>query len=142
MDPLVLLLIIVALVLVVGGGAALYLRGRSTAVLPPAEAPVEAPPLEEAVVVDEPLVEDVEAPPSFRDRLGKARSTMAGYISSVISRGAVNAETWEELEEALVRADVGVGTTMELLEAVRTRAETDGITDGEHLIELVKDEHD
>ena len=141
MDPLVLILIIVALLVVVGGGVALALRGRSTAVLPPAEPP-EAPTLDGAVAVDEPMVEapPVEAPPSFRERLGKARSAMAGYISSVVGRGDVNAETWEELEEALVRADVGVATTMELLESVRTRAGAEGVTDGETLVELVKDE--
>ncbi len=141
MDPLVLILLIIAAVVVVGGGTALYLRSRTTEVLPPAEAPLEAPP-EEALVVDEPMAEApvIEAPPSFRDRLGKARSALAGYISSVVSRGDVNAETWEELEEALVRADVGVTTTMDLLDAVRTKAEAEGVTDGAHLVELVKDE--
>lgn len=145
MDPLVLLLILIVALVVVGGGTALYLRGRTTQALPPGVDSIDAPAtVEPDVDVDEPLeeaaAEVIEAPPSFRDRLGKARSAMAGYISSVISRGAVNAETWEELEEALVRADVGVATTTELLDAVRARAETEGITDGEHLVELVKDE--
>ncbi len=88
--------------------------------------------------VDEPMEEP--EPATFRDRLGRARSAMAGYLGSVISRGDANAETWEELEEALVRADVGVAATMEILETVRNRAQEEGIKDGAAIIELVKDE--
>ena len=59
-------------------------------------------------------VAEAEAPPapavrpSFRDRLAKARGTLGGYLGSIRSR-KVDAETWDELEEALIRADVGVG---------------------------------
>ena len=100
-------------------------------------------PLDEAlaeVEVDEPVVEPEPEPATFRDRLGRARSAMAGYLGSVISRGDANAETWEELEEALVRADVGVAATMEILETVRARADEEKIKDGAAIIELVKDE--
>ena len=98
----------------------------------------------ELEVEDEPLVEvepEPEAKPAtFRERIGKARSTMSGYLSSVISRGDVNAETWEELEEALIRADVGVSSTTEILETVRAKADEEGVKDGAALIGLVKDE--
>ncbi len=90
--------------------------------------------------VDEPMEEPEPEPATFRDRLGRARSAMAGYLGSVISRGDANAETWEELEEALVRADVGVAATMEILETVRNRAQEENIKDGAAIIELVKDE--
>jgi len=99
--------------------------------------------------VDEPLVEvdepeeDVEPEPeraTFRGRLGKARSAMSGYLGSIMSRGDVNAETWEELEEALIRADVGVRPTTEILETVRTQADEQKVTDPAVLIDLVKDE--
>ena len=56
---------------------------------------------------------EVEAPPArprFRDRLAKARGTVGGYLSVIRSR-KVDAETWDELEEALIRADVGVVAT-------------------------------
>ncbi len=97
-----------------------------------------------AVDEDDELVEvepEPEAKPAtFRERLGKARSAMSGYLSSVISRGDVNAETWEELEEALIRADVGIGATTEILDTVRATAEEQKVDDGAQLIELVKDE--
>lgn len=100
--------------------------------------------LDETAPVDDPIVEPEpepeDEPATFRDRLGRARSAMAGYLGSVISRGDVNAETWEELEEALIRADVGVSATIEILDTVRERADADKVKDGAELIELVKAE--
>lgn len=94
--------------------------------------------VDDVVVEDDVLVEPERA--TFRGRLGKARTAMAGYLGSILARGDVNAETWEELEEALIRADVGVAPTMEILESVRAKVDADGITDGQSVIELVKDE--
>src|ERR1700730_2955377 len=68
----------------------------------PAEAPPEAPPVE----VPPELVK-----PRFRDRLGKARNLFSGSLGSVRARGKINEETWEDLEEALIRGDVGLRTT-------------------------------
>jgi fused signal recognition particle receptor len=105
----------------------------ATTPTPAAEAPpVEAP---EAA----PVVEVAPARPSFRNRLAKARGTLAGYLGSILSRG-VDTETWDELEEALIRADVGIDETASLLGAVRTRVEADGITESAKLLEVVKDE--
>lgn len=156
MDPVLLIVLIVVGVLLVGGAGALFLRGRADHVptLDPSSTDAadrvsdrvdaEAAPDVLPTDVDEPLVEapveEIVEPATFRDRLAKARSTMSGYLSSIVSRGDVNAETWEELEEALIRADVGVAPTMELLETVRDRAEADSVTDGAALIELVKQE--
>jgi fused signal recognition particle receptor len=75
--------------------------------------------------------------PRFRDRLGRARSTVSGYLSSIRSRG-VDDETWEELEEALIRADVGVQTTQVLLDQLREEVQAKGITDSESLLEQLK----
>lgn len=155
MDPVLLIVLVLVGVLIVGGAAVAFLRARTDHV--PSLDPTttdesdrigqrtgEGALLDDSAVIDEPLAESaiVEAPvaATFRDRLGKARSTMAGYLSSVVSRGDVNEQTWEELEEALIRADVGVAPTMEILETVRASAEANGVTDGSALIELVKDE--
>ncbi|HEX7094882.1 MAG TPA: signal recognition particle receptor subunit alpha, partial [Acidimicrobiales bacterium] len=114
----------------------------STAVLEPPV--VEEPPVDldtttvEDVVVEEPVVvepvveEPVEAPPakvSFRERLGKARGLLAGYFGAVRSRSGIDQETWDELEEALIRADVGVATTTALLDQLRERVRAEGIKD-------------
>ena len=54
---------------------------------------------------------------------------LAGYLGSVRSRGKIDAETWDDLEEALIRADVGVGATDALLTDLRRRVK-DGEVDG------------
>ncbi len=78
--------------------------------------------------------------PSFRDRLSRARSTFSGYVGSIMSRSTIDAESWDELEEALIRADVGIGPAQDLLESVRATVKERGLTTPEQLIDAVKDE--
>jgi len=107
----------------------------SEVLAPPAEPQVIAPP--------EPEVEpEVVAPvrPSFRDRLAKARSAFSGAVGSVLARSKIDDDTWDDLEEALLRADVGVRPTTELLDAVRARVKDEGITDPEALLDALKAE--
>jgi fused signal recognition particle receptor len=58
----------------------------------------------------------------------------------VLSRSSIDEESWDDLEEALLRADVGVGPTTALLDAVRTRVKDEGITDPATLLEALKAE--
>ncbi|MBA3653491.1 MAG: signal recognition particle-docking protein FtsY [Actinobacteria bacterium] len=158
-----LVLIVLAVVLLVGSVGAISIgrrRARRAPYLePPARRPAEAPrpsaqPVAEpapAVVAPEaryttepaepvpdaePAV--IEPRPRFRDRLGKARSQFAGYVGSVLSRSAIDAETWDELEEALILADVGVGTTTEILDGLRARVKSDGIKTPQELVVALK----
>ena len=95
-----------------------------------------------AAAVDEAMAPPVEAPerPRFRDRLGKARSTLSGYLTSIGARGKIDAETWDELEEALIRADVGMGATTELLDVLRARVKADALTEPGELLDALKEE--
>ena len=100
----------------------------------------------EEALAPTPTIEVEEAPaevavrPRFRDRLSKARGLFAGYVGSILSRSAIDDETWEELEEALVRADVGVGLTTEVLDDLRSRVRSEGINSPEELIQALKDD--
>ena len=113
---------------------------------PAVEAPaVEAPVVEEAPAVEAPVVEEapaveapVAAPPRFRDRLGRARELFSGYLGSVRSRGRIDDATWEELEEALILADVGATLTAEILDGLRARVKQEGISDPGVLVEALK----
>jgi len=87
---------------------------------------------------------EAEAPapavkPRFRDRLGKARSLLSGYLGSILSRG-VDDQTFDELEEALIRADVGVQLTSSLLDDLRRRAKEENIVESALLVEALKAE--
>jgi len=111
----------------------------------------EAPPVAPEPEVAEPEVaepevaepeaaepEVLEAPPRFRDRLGKARTLLATYVSAVLSRPGIEAETWDDLEEALIRADVGVATTAAILDDLRGKAKEEGINSPADLLEALK----
>jgi fused signal recognition particle receptor len=155
---LVVLVIIGVLVLAAVATAVVVLprrrRGAVELEPPPATTPqVSAPPVEvdEATVaeVEEALAPvEVEAPPvevevvkpSLRDRLGKARSLFAGYLGSVRSRAGIDQDTWDDLEEALIRADVGVGATGDLLDHLRARVKEDGIKSPDDLVDALKSE--
>jgi fused signal recognition particle receptor len=105
----------------------------------PAPAPeVEAPPAPEPVVEAPP--EPVRPKPTFRERLGRARSTMSGYVGSVLSRGRIDQETWDDLEEALIRADVGVGVTTDILDRLRATVAERSISEPADLLEALKDQ--
>jgi fused signal recognition particle receptor len=123
------------------------------------EAAVEAPPgeveaappaevadAEPAPVVVEPepepavLEPEVELAPRFRDRLGRARSLLSGYLTSVRSRGRIDASTWDDLEEALILADVGAPLTAKLLDDLRARVKSDGIDTPDALIDALRAE--
>ncbi|MGH9288360.1 MAG: signal recognition particle-docking protein FtsY [Acidimicrobiales bacterium] len=95
---------------------------------------LEAPPEPEAPGAAPPAVR-----PSFRERLAKARGALGGYLGGIRAR-KVDAETWEELEEALIRADVGVSATQRVLDDLQATAKAEGITDPEVLLDRLKSE--
>ncbi len=150
----VIFLILAVLVVAFGVGVILVNRRREAGTgRPPARpAPPAAPPpesrdralggtlVEERPEVVEPEVVEPEvvAPASLRDRLAKARSTFAGAIAGVLGRAGITDESFEELEEALLRADVGVGVTDALLDGLRERVKAKEITEPGALLDALQ----
>ncbi|MFC1901778.1 signal recognition particle-docking protein FtsY [Chloroflexota bacterium] len=56
---------------------------------------------------------------------------------SLFNRQAIGDEVWDELEELLISADVGVGTTVKLIEAIKQRA-TEEKLDGSQVSSALK----
>src|SRR6266540_1299935 len=116
------------------------------AVRPPAESTAAPAPEAEAARVDEDTVAEIEealAPavkPSVRDRLSKARGALGAYLGAIRARTKIYNDTWDELEEALITADVGVATTAELLDGLRTRVKAEGMTSPDALLDALKAE--
>lgn len=52
----------------------------------------------------------------------------AAYATSVLARGSISSETWAELEEALIRADVGLKTARKLLADLRDQVTSGAVT--------------
>ena len=99
---------------------------------PPA---VEAPAPGEAPVAGVPPEPE---PASYRGRLGKARGLLSGYVGAIRARGRIDAGTWDDLEEALIRADVGVGATDALLDDLRARVRSGEIGGPDALVDALK----
>ena len=94
---------------------------------------------EDTVAVDQGEVQAEEiVRPRFRDRLSKARGLLGGYFGSVLGRSTIDAATWDDLEEALVRADVGINTTTALLDDLKARVKSEGIKDSTELLDALK----
>jgi fused signal recognition particle receptor len=162
MELVVVLLIVALAVVLIAGG--LYLSRRSTRTdrglpeaptrptptrpAPPPVAPTEAPTAVEPPSVEAPEAPEVEPEPEFvervrprlRDRLGKTRAAFAGAFSGITGRGKVDDETWDDLEEALILADVGVPTTTKVIDAVREKARAEKTGDPERVLALLREE--
>src|SRR5512136_2684771 len=65
---------------------------------------------------------------SLRDSLTKTREAVFGHVVTLLGQSQVTPELWDELEALLIQADIGVNTTLELLDRLRGRASREGIT--------------
>jgi fused signal recognition particle receptor len=141
MDIVIVVLLVALVVLgVTAGYVVTSRRERRVPIEPPAGerpggAAVAAPRAPEAPEAPAPVEALVR--PRFRDRLAKARGAVSGYLTAIRSR-KVDSETWEELEEALILADVGVAATQRVLGELRAQADADSITDPEELLDRLK----
>lgn len=94
----------------------------------------------EATIEAEPEVVRPRERPRLRDRLTKTRAALSGYVRDLRGRSRFDDEAWEELEEALLLADVGLDTTTRVLETVREHAAEANVTDPDALVDLVETE--
>ena len=70
----------------------------------------------------------------------RSKETWFGKIANIFNRDAFGDEVWEELEELLVSADVGVETTSKLLSKVKQRVKTDRLSEVSQIREALKAE--
>ena len=98
----------------------------------------ETPTAEPAVAEPEPTVAEPEpepeAPPAtYRSRLGSVRGLFGGAVAA-LRAGRIDTATWDSLEEALIRADVGVATADALLADLRAKVESKEVRSGDDLL--------
>jgi fused signal recognition particle receptor len=155
MDPLTVTLIVLGLVLllVIGGAAFVVPRLRrepppppTAPPPPPSPAPVEVlePPVTAGPVVTAPERERPEPTAGrlvrLRARLARSESALGRGLLGLLSRDRLDDEAWEEVEEILIRADVGVAATGELVERLRERTRVLGTRGPEQLRAMLADE--
>jgi fused signal recognition particle receptor len=120
----VIIAIIVAAVVVLSVAAVLVRRRtRSRAALAPA-ARAAMPEVLVTELVERPSIEDES--PVLATRLGSSRR-LFDRVRSISNVGALSAEQLEVVEEVLLRSDVGLATTNELLEELRANGAPEGV---------------
>ncbi len=147
-------LVLIALVVAFGVAVLIVNRRRAARTIDASSAPRVAPPTApprtagpagtavlEPDVVEPPAVEpEVVATATLRERMARARAALAGAFVGIRGRSGINAETWDDLEEALLRADVGIGVTTELLDGLRTRVKDKELTEPAELLDALQAE--
>lgn len=84
---------------------------------------------------------DVEEVQAYDDGLKKTRKEFVNKIGLLNSKyKKVSAEYFDELEEILIMADIGVNTVMEFIDKLKKRVKHENITDSEDLKEIIIDE--
>ncbi|MEU7001963.1 signal recognition particle-docking protein FtsY [Nonomuraea sp. NPDC046570] len=169
-DYLGIIVIVVVVALVAAGGMFLLFRpGGKTApppVVPPQERPLPeqeakqpAPAGEEGegatttlpppVKPAEPVVvtPEVEVPPPsagrmvrLRSRLARSQNALGKGLLELLSRDRLDDEVWDEIEESLIGADVGVAPTRVMVEELRTKVKVLGTRTPEQLRALLREQ--
>lgn len=64
---------------------------------------------------------------SLRDSLARTRAAVFGRVATLLGQSELTPETWDELEAALIQADMGAALAEEMLSALKQRASAEGI---------------
>lgn len=110
--------------------------------------PSETPAPEEEIPPAAPEQESspaaLETPEPAQGRMQRLRSRLAKsgsfgkMLLGVLGRGDLSAEDWEEIEDTLLMADLGIAATDELMEDLRTQAKVLGTSDPEKIREILR----
>ena len=113
-------------------------RGETgTSAAPTLEPDVAAPPAKPAPPAEKP-------PPSagrlvrLRSRLARSQSALGGALLGLLSSGRLDEQTWEEVEDTLITADMGVAPARQLVGELRTDVKVEGTRDPESVKSLLR----
>ena len=106
-----------------------------------------APIVEQVAVVEDIDAAVLDVPEPARGRLGRLRARLSRSnnalgkgLLALLSRDSLDAATWDEIEETLLIADLGVSATAELLERLKTRVRVDSVRDAATIEALLREE--
>ena len=155
MDFLILIIALVVILAATGGFLLVRTRRRALPPAPPAEHPGPARPARPAAgpdaagtelagtevagpapgvaAVPETARAQPEVPPPsagrmvrLRGRLARSQSGFGSVLLTLLSRSALDDQTWEEIEDTLITADMGVAPARQLVEQLRTEVKVAG----------------
>ena len=113
-------------------------------IAPPEPAVAQAPP--DLVAPPEKAPERlVEKPPPsagrlarLRGRLARSHTAIGSVLLNLISSGRLDEQSWEDMEDTLIGADMGVGPARELVEELRTQVKVAGTSDPAEVRDLLR----
>ncbi|MFF4527651.1 signal recognition particle-docking protein FtsY [Streptomyces sp. NPDC001407] len=115
--------------------------------LPAADTPVAEAPVAEPEAPEAPAAPEIEVPEPtagrlvrLRSRLSRSQNSLGKGLLTLLSREHLDEDTWEEIEDTLLTADVGVAPTQELVERLRERVKVLGTRTPEELRVLLREE--
>ncbi len=76
----------------------------------------------------------------LRDRLSRSQSSIGRGLLTLLARERLDEDTWDEVEEVLITADLGVAPTQELVARLRTRVQVLGTRSPEDVRALLREE--
>jgi fused signal recognition particle receptor len=99
-------------------------------------APTEVLPPPDVVEIEPAPSEVIEKPPPSAGRLARLRGRLArshtgfgNVLLNLLSSGKLDEQTWEDIEDTLITADMGVGPARQLVEQLRTESKVAGTSD-------------
>jgi fused signal recognition particle receptor len=162
----VILIIVIAVLALAAGGWLLLVRPRRRAIsrpAPPAAPPSAEPPATGAGPAGTAVADRSEAPApaagqlapqsvierpppsagrlaSLRGRLARSQSGLGTVLLGLLSRSSLDEETWEQIEDALITADVGVVPAQQITEELRTQVKVAGTRSAEEARAMLRAE--
>lgn len=76
----------------------------------------------------------------IRESLSRTRQSVFGQIANVLGAGDMTDETWDDLEALLIQADMGVPTTLQVIDQLRERVKREGVFRTDQLLDALKKE--
>src|SRR3984885_10824219 len=113
--------------------------GTATATAPPTPAELRAPSAPPKPSLEKP-------PPSagrmvrLRARLARSQSGFGSALLGLLSRDRLDDDTWDEIEEVLITADVGVTPARQIVSDLRTRVKVEGSQTPEEVRSMLRAE--
>jgi fused signal recognition particle receptor len=151
----VILIVALAVLALVAGGVVLLRRPGGRRLPPPAAPPVQTGTVTEeageagsiATAPVDTVAPEIELPPPsagrlvrLRARLAQSQNAFGKALLAVLSRDALDDDAWDELEDTLITADVGVVPARQVVDDLRNKVKVLGSRDPAQVRELLKQE--
>jgi fused signal recognition particle receptor len=156
----VILIVVIAVLALAGGGWLLFVRPRRGRAVTAPSRPSEAvsgasasgtggDAAQAAAGTPAPLagVLEVERPPPsagrmvrLRARLARSQTSVGAALLNLLSRDRLDDETWDEIEEVLITADVGVAVARVMVDDLRTKVKVLGVRGAGEVREMLRAE--